>query len=129
VRFIQMWVVPDAAGRIPGYEQLELDDPVLRNTLAVVASGRPEHADDAAIRIGNRDAALLVTRLDAGATVTIPDAPYVHLFVADGAVALEEAGDLAAGDAVRLTGAGARRLTAAEPAEVLIWEMYADLAA
>jgi len=127
VRFIQMWVAPDESGRAPGYEQLEIGDDALRNTLAVVASGRPQDADDAAIRIGNREAALLVTRLDQGATVTVPDAPYVHLFVADGVVSLEDAGELAAGDAVRLTGAGARRLTAREPSEVLIWQMYAEL--
>jgi quercetin 2,3-dioxygenase len=127
VRFIQMWVVPDAASKVPGYEQLELGDEVLRNRLGIVASGRDQHADDAAIRIGNRDAALLASRLDAGASVSLPDAPYVHLFVAEGTVSLEGAGDLVAGDAVRLTAAGARRITATEPSEVLIWEMHSDL--
>jgi redox-sensitive bicupin YhaK (pirin superfamily) len=32
-------------------------------------------------------------------------------------------------DAARLTAAGERRLTAADPSEVLIWEMHADLGA
>jgi hypothetical protein len=128
VRFIQMWVAPDGAGKVPGYEQLELADEQLRNQLGVVASGRVEHQDAAAIRIGNRDAALHASRLDPGVSVLLPDAPYVHLFVAEGAVSLEDAGDLVAGDAVRLTAAGQRRLTASEPSEVLIWEMYADLA-
>jgi len=32
---------------------------------------------------------------------------------------------LAEGDAVRLTAAGARRVTATAPAEILVWEMHA----
>jgi hypothetical protein len=42
---------------------------------------------------------------------------------------LEAEGALDAGDAARLTAAGARRFTAAEPSEVLIWEMHATLQA
>ena len=63
-------------------------------------------------------------RLKPGETVTVPDAPFVHVFVARGGVTLEGAGALATGDAARLTGAGARGLTAdpAAGAEVLIWE-------
>ncbi len=59
----------------------------------------------------------------------LPDAPYVHLFVAKGRADLEGAGALETGDAVRLTAAGARRVTAAPPAgaEVLIWETHQDL--
>ena len=46
-----------------------------------------------------------------------------------GGVELEEAGALKAGDAVRLTEAGARRLTADSKsgAEVLVWEAAHDL--
>ena len=40
---------------------------------------------------------------------------------------LESEGALDAGDAARLTAAGERRLAAAEPSEVLIWEMHAGL--
>jgi hypothetical protein len=60
----------------------------------------------------------------------VPDAPFVHVFVARGGAALEGAGRLETGDAVRLTGAGARSLTA-DPvagAEVLVWESAAEVA-
>jgi redox-sensitive bicupin YhaK (pirin superfamily) len=124
VHFVQMWVVPDSAGVTPGYEQLEIDDASLRGRLATVASGMPRHADDAAIRIGNRDAALYAARLQPGESVALPDAPYVHLFVADGTVDLEGAGSLEAGDAARLTAAGARQVTADSGAEILVWEMH-----
>jgi redox-sensitive bicupin YhaK (pirin superfamily) len=127
VRFIQMWVVPDEQGMQPGYEQHEIGDELLRGGLVTVASGMDRHGDDAAIRIANRDAALYAARLDAGGVVSVPDAPYVHLFVARGEVDLEGAGRLHEGDAVRLTGVGGQRLTAAGPTEVLIWGMHATL--
>jgi redox-sensitive bicupin YhaK (pirin superfamily) len=88
-----------------------------------------EHAGAAAIRIKNRFAALHAARLQPAASVVLPEAPYLHLFVARGSVALEGAGDLGEGDAVRLTATGGQRVTATEPAEILVWEMHATLAA
>lgn len=125
VRFIQMWVLPDEAGISPGYEQLEVSDELLRGDLIPVASGMDQYADDTAIRINNRYAALHAARLEPGGSVTVPDAPYSHVFVARGNVELEGAGPLDEGDAVRLTGVGGQRLTANDEAEVLIWEMHA----
>ena len=61
--------------------------------------------------------------------LTLPDAPYLHLFVPRGAVTLEGAGPLATGDAVRFTATGGQKVTATEEAEVLVWEMHATLAA
>jgi quercetin 2,3-dioxygenase len=127
VDLIQMWVVPDEAEVAPGYEQLELDPSDLQGRLAVVASGMTRHRDQAAIRIRNRHAALHVARLEAGDSVTVPDAPFAHVYLARGRTSLEAEGQLASGDAARLTNAGERRLTAAEPSEVLIWEMHAFL--
>jgi redox-sensitive bicupin YhaK (pirin superfamily) len=124
---IQMWVVPDEAEVAPGYEQLELDPADLQGQLAVVASGMARHRDRAAIRIHNRYAALHAARLEPGESVTIPQAPFTHVYLARGRMDLEAVGTLEAGDAARLTAAGERRLTAAEPSEVLIWEMHADL--
>ncbi|HEX3898441.1 MAG TPA: pirin family protein [Mycobacteriales bacterium] len=127
VHFVQMWVLPDQAGVTPGYEQLEISDDLLRGKLTTVASGMARHHDDAAIRIGNRDAALYAARLQPGESVMLPDAPYVHLFVPVGSVELEAAGVLAEGDAVRLTGAGERRVAAVSAAEILVWEMHATV--
>jgi hypothetical protein len=127
VHFVQMWVVPDGAGATPGYEQLEIDDARLASGLVPVASGMPEHADETAIRIGNRYAALHAARLAPGQSVELPEAPFLHLFVPRGRVTLEGAGELVAGDAVRFTATGGQRLTATEAAEVLVWEMRATL--
>jgi redox-sensitive bicupin YhaK (pirin superfamily) len=127
VDLIQMWVVPDEPEVTPGYEQLELNPADLQGKLAVVASGMPRHRDQTAIRIRNRYAALHVARLEPGDSVTIPDAPFAHVYLARGRMGLEAEGSLDAGDAARLTAAGERRLTAIEASEVLIWEMHADL--
>jgi redox-sensitive bicupin YhaK (pirin superfamily) len=127
VHFVQMWVVPDEGGLKPSYEQLEIDDALLRGGLVPVASGLREHADASAIRIQNRYAALYAGRLGPGETVQLPEAPYLHLFVARGDVTLEEAGCMTTGDSVRFTATGGHRVTAAEPAEILVWEMHATV--
>ena len=129
VHFVQMWVVPDESGITPGYEQLEIDGELLAGGLVPVASGMARHDGAAAIRIANRDAALHAARLQPGQSVTLPEAPYLHLFVPRGAVELEGAGALGTGDAVRFTATGGQRVTATEAAEVLVWEMHAGLAA
>ncbi|MEY9926282.1 redox-sensitive bicupin YhaK (pirin superfamily) [Catenulispora sp. GP43] len=128
VHLIQMWVVPDEAGITPGYEQLEIDHELLSGGLVTVASGMAEHDGASAIRIKNRHAALHAARLTAQRSVQLPEAPFLHLFVTRGSISLEGTGELSAGDAVRLTATGGQRVTAAGPAEVLVWEMHADLA-
>jgi redox-sensitive bicupin YhaK (pirin superfamily) len=124
VHFVQMWVRPDTERIDPGYEQLDINGELARGGLVPIASGR---GHDAAISIRQRGAVLWGGRLQPGETATVPDARFVHLFVARGAVSLEGAGHLGAGDAVRLTAAGSPALTAdaAEGAEVLIWELAA----
>ena len=124
VHFVQMWVVPDEDGITPGYEQLEIDDQLLRGALVPIASGMRKHDGEAAIRIRNRDAALYAARLGPGESIEVPDAPFLHLFVARGSVALEGDGTLQEGDAVRFTATGGQRVTANEPSEVLVWEMH-----
>jgi redox-sensitive bicupin YhaK (pirin superfamily) len=121
VHFVQMWVLPDTERVRPGYEQLDINAQLGAGGLVPLASGRG-HA--AAISIRQRGAVLWGGRLKPGETARVPDAPFVHLFVARGGATLEGAGPLGTGDAVRLTGAGARGLTAdpAAGAEVLIWE-------
>ena len=128
VHFVQMWVVPDENLITPGYEQLEIDDVLLRGGLVPVASGMDKHDGAVAIRIKNKYAALYAARLAPGDTVELPEAPFLHLFVARGAVSLEGAGPLGEGDAVRFTATGGQRVTADEPAEILVWEMHAQVA-
>lgn len=127
VRFIQMWVVPDTEGLEPGYQQHELSATDLRSGLVTVASGMDRHADLTAITINNRYAALHAAQLVDGDSVTVPDAPFSHLFVTRGRVDAEGAGALEPGDAVRISGGGGQQITARGEAEVLIWEMHATV--
>jgi quercetin 2,3-dioxygenase len=129
VHFVQMWVVPDENNIIPGYEQLEIDHELLSGGLVPVASGMDKHNGASAIRINNKYAALHAARLQPGQSIELPEAPFLHLFVPRGSVSLEGAGVLGTGDAVRFTATGGQKVTATEPAEILVWEMHAGLAA
>jgi redox-sensitive bicupin YhaK (pirin superfamily) len=120
LHLVQMWVLPDTRGIDPGYEQRDLSESLGRGGLVPIASGR---GHDGAISMHQRDAALWVGRLRPDEEVKVPDAPHAHVFLALGSASLEGAGDLATGDAARLTEAGPLGLTAGdEGAEVLVWE-------
>jgi quercetin 2,3-dioxygenase len=128
VRFVQMWVLPDEPGITPSYQQHEIGDDLLEGGLITIASGMRGH--HAAITIHNRSAAMHAARLRPGDGVELPAAPYLHLFVARGRLDLQGPDDktsLAEGDAVRFTASGGAKVSAREPAEILVWEMHAAL--
>ena len=59
---------------------------------------------------------------------TLPDAPFVHVFVAEGDAELPASPPLGTGDAARLTDAGAIDATAGtDGAHLVVWETYATL--
>ena len=107
VRYVQMWVVPDGSRDEPSYALHELEAGPL--TDALVPPGQP-------------DAAFVVARPDT-AGLDLPDAAYLHLFVANGSVDLGGVGRLDAGDAVRLHAAGPLHLTGEPGAAVGMWVM------
>jgi quercetin 2,3-dioxygenase len=126
VHLVQMWVPPGTLGLEPGYEEVDVSNDLDAGGLVAVAAG-PGGAD-AATSIDTPGTTLWAGRLDAGGRVTVPAAPFVHVFVALGSARLGEQ-DLAAGDAVRLADAGALALVAGDQgAEVLVWEMHATIA-
>jgi len=124
VRYVQTWLVPDTSGLDPVYDRRDVRAELATGALVPVASGRPGHAG--VLRLRQRHAALHAARLPAGSAVELPDAPYLHLFVARGEVVLEGVGRLGEGDAARLTASGGR-VSAPSAAEVLVWEMHAGL--
>jgi redox-sensitive bicupin YhaK (pirin superfamily) len=127
VHVVQMWIPPDEFGIEPSYQELPIDAELDSGRLVTVASGLPRHRDHAAIGLNNRHAGLHAARLQTGQSVTMPDAPYVHVFVARGSGEVEGFGRLDQGDSLRLTGIGGQQYTAAEPTELLIWEMHVAL--
>jgi len=118
VRLVQMWVQPDTRGITPSYQDADITAQLGRGELVKVASGAP---DDAPLFITQKGAQLWAGQLPAGATVAVPQARHVHLFLATGSADL--AGEsLRDGDAARLTDEGAHTLTVnSDSADVLIW--------
>ena len=105
-RFVQVWLTPLAPGAAPAYSVTPVDLP--SGELAVAA------------RIG--DATFRVARLAAGDTVTLPDEPRQHVFVAGGALVRSSMAEpLADGDAFRITDHPGLEVTAAVPTELLVW--------
>jgi redox-sensitive bicupin YhaK (pirin superfamily) len=122
VRFVQMWVLPDTKSVKPGYQETQIGGLIDSGQLVPIASGQ---GHDGAVSIQQRAATLWGARLKPGASVALPDAPYVHLYVARGPVDLEGAGRLAEGDAARMVAADGQLVTAVPDgvgAEILVWE-------
>ncbi len=120
VHFIQMWVLPDTVGIDPGYEHKDINAALdAAGGLVAIASGQGHRS---AVAIHQRDAVLWGARLRAGQSVALPADRHVHVFVALGAGSLASGDLLGAGDAVRLTDAGAVQFTAmTDGTEVLVW--------
>ena len=121
-RYVQMWILPDADGP-PSYETADVSAALETGALVPVASG----SQPAAVTL-RCNATLLVARLAAGASATIPASALLHLFVARGSVTVTVDGEkvqVLADDAVRITGAIEVRVDAMADAEVLAWVMNA----
>jgi hypothetical protein len=120
VHFLQIWIVPDAAGLAPAYDQRSIDAAKAETSFAVLASG---DGRDGSIRL-HRDAELQMARLSAGDSRERPLAPGRHAWVhvARGAASLNGTG-LAEGDSAAVTGDPALRLEADGTAEVLIFDL------
>jgi redox-sensitive bicupin YhaK (pirin superfamily) len=120
VHFLQIWILPDRAGRKPGYQEAAFPDTALRNRLGLIA-GR-DGAEGSVVL--HQDVEVRVARLDPGASVRHAFAPGRHGYVqvAKGAVTLN-GHPLAAGDGAALSGEAEAMLVAAEASEVLLFDL------
>jgi hypothetical protein len=118
--FLQIWIEPDHAGHPPAYEQKVIDPETTHGRLRVVASpdGR-----DGSVTI-HQDALLSVARLEPGREVVVELAPGRHAWVhvARGAIALNGQA-MATGDGAAVSGERRFALAAAEPSEVLVFDL------
>ena len=118
--FLQIWILPNASGIAPGYEQKHFDDAVKRGRLALVASpdGR-----DGSVTI-HADATLHAGLFDGDEAAGLPLASgrigYVH--VARGSVEVNGQ-RLDAGDALTLRDEPFIDLRAGRGAEVLVFDL------
>ncbi len=107
VRFVQAWLTPEETGTPPAYSV---------TPVTLEPGGLTE-----VVRVGAR-ARLLVARLAGGDTVTLPDEPLQHVFVAGGALIRSSLAEpLADGDAFRIIDEPGLTVTAAVPTELMVW--------
>ena len=118
VHFVQMWVVPHAAGLTPRYGQVDFSVDDRRDRWLAIASGRS--GVEAPIALW-QDATAYVARMERATLArTIATDRKAFLFVASGNVTF--AGEtLGAGDAVRITGAFDLGLSGT--GEVVLWDV------
>ncbi len=120
VHFLQIWILPSKGGLKPDYEQQTLEKNPPRGQLRLIAS--PD-APGGALRI-NQDARLYIGNLDAGksSTAQLERGRRAYLHVARGKVSLGGV-DLGEGDGARISDEERVELSAASPAEVLVFDL------
>jgi redox-sensitive bicupin YhaK (pirin superfamily) len=120
VHFLQIWILPERHGLVPGYEQKPFAEADTRNRLRVIASpdGR-----DGSVTI-HQDVEVYLARLDAGHEIVQPLRVHRHgwVQVARGAVLLNGE-PLSAGDGAAVTDEPALTIRASQPAEVLLFDL------
>ena len=120
VHLLQMWLLPDRRGLVPGYEQRNFAESERRGRMRLVAS--PDGADGS-ITI-HQDARLYDGVLSAGEAIAHPlDAKRKGwLHVARGAIRVNDA-MLKAGDGAAIENESALKLAASEQSEVLLFDL------
>jgi redox-sensitive bicupin YhaK (pirin superfamily) len=120
VHLLQIWLLPDRAGRRPEYEQKAFADAERRGRLRLIVSpdGR-----DGSVTV-HQDTRLYATRLDAGQRVTHALAPGRHAWVqvARGRLMLNET-LLEAGDGAAVVEEPDITLAGVEDAEALLFDL------
>lgn len=121
VHFLQIWIIPEADGIKPGYEQKAFAETEKRNALRLVGS---RDGRDGSVTI-HRDVDLYASLLDDGASVshTVKPGSGAWVHVARGSVELDGK-TLDTGDSVGIARSGTITLTgASDDAEVLLFDM------
>ncbi len=118
--FLQIWILPKVTGIAPSYEQKAFPAAEKRGRLKLIAS--PDGAEGSVTIV--QDARLHAALVDGDETASLALAPgrraYVH--VARGRVNANGV-ELAAGDALKLTGERAVTLARGADAEVLVFDL------
>jgi redox-sensitive bicupin YhaK (pirin superfamily) len=120
VHFLQIWILPERPGLLPGYEQKHFPEEDRRGRLKLVAS---RDGADGSVTI-HQDARVHAGLLGAGdrAVLSIAEGRHTWVQVARGTLRL---GDerLTAGDGAALSGEREVRLEGVDDAEVLVFDL------
>jgi redox-sensitive bicupin YhaK (pirin superfamily) len=120
VHFLQIWIVPDARGLAPRYDQKPFDAHAARERFVLLAA---KDGRDGSIEV-HQDVALWMTRLGKGDSRVQPLSPGRHgwLHVARGAASVGGQ-PLEEGDGASFTGEQSVELTGPGDAEVLLFDL------
>ncbi|WP_244813967.1 pirin family protein [Caballeronia sp. Lep1P3] len=118
--FLQIWIIPDAAGGAPGYEEKRFADDEKRGRLRVIASPQ---GTDGSVTIG-ADARIFAGLFDGDerADFEVPAGRRVYVHVARGKVSVNGEA-LGAGDAAKLEDVSRVTIDGGENAEVLVFDL------
>jgi quercetin 2,3-dioxygenase len=122
VHFLQIWIIPDATGIPPSYEEKHFTVQDRRGKLCLIAA--PDQADGAVLM--HQDARIHAGLFDVGehASFTVRDGRKAYFHVARGA--LHVAGlHLEAGDGLKITDPGDLEIREGKAAEVLVFDLPA----
>lgn len=122
VHFLQIWILPNARGHQPGYEQKFFASEEKRGRLRLVAS---ETGRDGSVSL-NQDADVYAGLIDGTESATLRVRPDrdLWLHVARGSVSVNGQ-MLAAGDGAAVSGPGDLLFSNGQQAEVLVFDMLA----
>lgn len=120
LHLLQIWIMPDARGHTPRYEQQRFGTDARRNVLLPVVSG---DGRDGTLRI-HQDATLYVSTLDKGKALAHPlgAGRRAYVFVSNGAVAINGQA-LGAGDAAQIEADSEIKLESTAPSELLLIDL------
>ncbi len=120
VHLLQIWILPNAEGLEPGYEQKAFSEDERRGQFRLIASNEGR---DGSVRL-NQDVNLFASILEAGQEVehTMDPARYGWIQVARGSISVngENTGQ---GDGVVIVGESSLRIKAQEDAEILLFDL------
>lgn len=118
--FYQIWLLPDASGLPPGYEQKRFDDERMQNVLRLVASPDGENGS---LTI-HQDARIYLSKLDAGKTIefTIPFGRHAWLQVLRGSAALNGAA-MDTSDGAAVSDEATLSIVATSDAEFILFDL------
>jgi redox-sensitive bicupin YhaK (pirin superfamily) len=120
VHFLQIWVIPDAPGIPPSYEQKTFSEPDRRGRLRVVAS--PD-ARQGSVKL-NADVVLHAGLFAQGERAELPLAKQRHAWVHVASGKLTVNGrELSEGDGAALSDEAAIEIEGISPAEVLVFDL------
>lgn len=120
VHLLQIWIMPNARGLTPGYEQKTFSDESKQGKLALIAS---QNGREGSVTI-NQDADVFASKLEAGQSVTHTTGGdrKVWIQVARGSVRVNDV-DLQQGDGAALTDETKVTVEGKEPSEILLFDM------